>query len=462
MGIQRGGCNPLDLDAASRVAVYDPGMNDSETSNPGYWSPPQRDGQPIEVIGHADLVGSKSVSQRVILLAALAKGGSEIIGAPLNEDLQVFIDALVSLGLEISGELPGPLHVEGCGGQLPAGDRRVDLGANGTGLRFITALAALRQGETIVDGVSHRPILPLVKALRDLGCSASCTGEGPPVKIEGGSLTGGRVVLQAAVSSQFTSALMQIAPHLPGGLQLRLTGPISSRPYIELTAALLRAFGVAVELTHREIRIQKVESLRSGRIEVEADASAAAFPLCAAAIQDGDVTVNGVGTRSLQGDRSIGEILKEMGCRVEVSERSIRVHGPPVRAISRSMEGTPDLVPAVAVVAAFARGESVISGVSHLRVKETDRLEVLCRGMTSLGIRAEVRGDLLRVVGSDGLDLRGADLDPAGDHRMAMAFALLALRVPGTRVIDPACVAKSDPGFFTRIEALIGQQETTR
>ena len=126
------------------------------------------------------------------------------------------------------------------------------------------------------------------------------------------------------------------------------------------------------------------------------------------------------------------------------------------------MEGTPDLVPAVAVVAAFARGESVISGVSHLRVKETDRLEVLCHGMTSLGIRAEVRGDLLRVVGSDGLDLRGADLDPAGDHRMAMAFALLALRVPGTRVIDPGCVAKSDPGFFTRIEALIEQQETSR
>ena len=155
----------------------------------------------------------------------------------------------------------------------------------------------------------------------------------------------------------------------------------------------------------------------------------------------------------------IGEILAEMGCPVEVGEESIRVNGPPVQAISRAMDSNPDLVPAISVVSAFARGESVFSGVSHLRFKECDRLEVLCRGLNSVGIRAEVGADLLRVVGSDGTDLIGGDLDPQGDHRMAMAFSLLALRIPGTRVLKPGCVAKSDPLFFDRLEGLIQERE---
>lgn len=403
--------------------------------------------------------GSKSVAQRVILLALLATGESQVIGAPSNDDLDVFLRALTDLGFEISGQLPGPLKIRGCAGQFPAGADRIDLGSNGTGIRFLTALVALRGEQTLIEGASHRPILPLVKALKDLGCDISCEGEGPPVRVTGGPLHGGRVVLQAAVSSQFASALMQIAPHLQDGLTLRLVGPIYSRPYIDLTAAVLRAFGVKVSTQPREIIVASASELRSGRIEVEADASSAAFSLCAAALVSGDVTVDGVGTRSLQGDRLIGEILTEMGCPVEIGERFIRVHGPPLKAISRNMEGTPDLVPAVAVVAAFARGESVFSGVSHLRVKESNRLEVLCRGLTALGIRAEVRGDLLRVVGSDGVDLVAADLDPAGDHRMAMAFSLLALRVEGTRVLGAECVSKSDPEYFERLESLFQQRE---
>ncbi|HIG06514.1 MAG TPA: 3-phosphoshikimate 1-carboxyvinyltransferase [Planctomycetes bacterium] len=448
-------CNPACLDAVGQCWVYDPAMNSESTAR--IWSVDHR----VSLRGQVRTAGSKSVAQRVIFSALLADGESQVIGAPKNDDLEIYLAALIDLGFEISGQLPGPLKIVGCAGRFPAGAGRIDVGANGTGMRFLTALLALRGEETHIDGVSHRPILPLVQALRDLGCDIDCEGEGPPVCIRGGSMEGGRVVLQAAVSSQFASALMLIAPHLPAGLILRLVGPIYSRPYIDLTAAVLRAFGVKVGTQPREITVMTASELRSGRIEVEADASSAAFPLCAAALVSGDVTVEGVGTRSLQGDRVIGEILSEMGCPVEIGERSIRVHGPAVKAISRNMEGTPDLVPAVAVVAAFARGESIFSGVSHLRVKETDRLMVLCRGMKAMGIRAEVRGDLLRVVGSDGVDLVAADLDPARDHRMAMAFSLLALKVEGTRVLDADCVSKSDPHYFERLEGLFYQRENS-
>ncbi|MEC9475982.1 MAG: 3-phosphoshikimate 1-carboxyvinyltransferase [Planctomycetota bacterium] len=448
---------PFGPAAVKGKEVYDAGMNSDQVTANEFWIPPRL---PV-VRGSVRIEGSKSVAQRVLFNAVLSTGDSELIGVPDNQDLRCFLEALRTLGCKIEGKLPGPLHVEGCGAVLEAGNRQIDLGFNGTGMRFLTAMAALRDGETVIEGARHRPILPLIDALRDLGCEAKCieSGEGPPVWVRGGGLRGNKVVLQAATSSQFTSALMLLAPHLPQGLQIRLVGPISSRPYIDLTAAVLRAFGIQVKLSAREITIAPGNQLRAGKIRIEADASAAAFPLCAAAITSGDVTVEGVGKSSLQGDRSIGEILAEMGCQVVIEDRNIRVSGSPVRAISRVMAGNPDLVPALSVVAAFSRGESIFSGVSHLRVKESDRLAVLCQGLNAVGIRAESNGDLFRVVGSDGSDLRAADLDPQGDHRMAMAFALLALRIPGTRVLQPDCVEKSDPQFFDRLESLLAEPE---
>lgn len=462
-GVQDGdhdhGAQPVGLAAVHGDDVYDPGMNCDHDSDNDFWVPSGY----CAVHGTVRTEGSKSVAQRVLFNAVLATGDSEVVGVPCNEDLDSFIAALGDLGFEIEKRASGSLHVRGTGGCLPAGDRNVDLGQNGTGMRFIAALAALRDGQTWIRGPRHRPILPLLDALADLGCEVQSIDdpEGPCVRIRGGSVKGSKIVLHASVSSQFTSALMLLAPHLPDGIHIRLVGPISSRPYIDLTAAVLRAFGVTVRLTAREVVVEGGGELRSGRIRVEPDASAAAFPLCAAAITSGDVTVEGVGSKSLQGDRIIGEILSEMGCPVEVRQQSIRVSGPPTRAISRAMDGNPDLVPAVAVLSAFARGESIFSGVSHLRFKESDRLDVLCRGMNSAGIRAEVRGDLLRVVGSDGADLVAADLDPQQDHRMAMAFALLALRIPGSRILNPGCVVKSDPGFFNRLEGLFQEREVS-
>ena len=436
--------------------MYDVAMENSVITHE-YWQAPDE----ARLQGTVSVQGSKSVAQRVLFNAFLSTGESRLAGAPDCGDFQVFCQALKDLGGSLRQDDSGDWLVSGLGSawsqELAAEEVELQLESNGTAMRFLTALCALRPGRTVLRGETHRPVGPLVDALTKLGTRIEPLGKPGylPLAIEGGPIEGGRVVLQSALSSQFASALMLIAPHTRSGLQIRLVGPISSRPYIDLTATVMRAFGAQVEAGPRDLKIQPGSQLKSGRIVIEADASAAAFPLCGSAITGGEVTVTGVGHKTLQGDRRIAQLLTEMGCQVDVSEASVSIRGVPGKPLSCAMEEVPDLVPPLAVVAAFSRGESIFSGVSHLKVKESDRLEVLCAGMKSLGIRAECQGDLLRIVGSDGAHLEPADLDPAGDHRMAMAFALLALKVPGTRVLQPECVNKSDPGFFLRLDHLL-------
>jgi 3-phosphoshikimate 1-carboxyvinyltransferase len=197
--------------------------------------------------------------------------------------------------------------------------------------------------------------------------------------------------------------------------------------------------------------------LRGRALAIVPDASAAAFPLAAAAITGGDVALLGLGRGSLQGDIRFAELLAEMGCAVEGGEERIRVRGGPLRAIDVDLAETPDLVPPLAAVAAFAEGRSTLRGIAHLRHKESDRLAVLAAGLTALGFPARAGADSLEIDG--GAAGRGAVVDPAGDHRMAMAFAVIGTRLPGVRIRDPGCVAKSDPEFFGRLEGLLGGRE---
>lgn len=432
--------------------MYDSGMENSVLTD-DFWEAPDHMG----LSGKVSIHGSKSVAQRVLLNAFLSPGESCLVGAPESGDVQVFCRALEDLGAKTEFLPTNELKVSGPGESWHGKEIELNLESNGTAMRFLTALCALRKGVTVLRGETHRPVGPLVEALQKLGTTIEYLGETGylPIKMEGGPMTGGKVVLQSALSSQFASALLQIAPHTTEGLRIRLVGPISSRPYIDLTASVMKAFGAHVEAAARDLKVGPVDRLKSGRIHIESDASAAAFPLCGAAITGGEVTVGGVGSKTLQGDRRVADLLSEMGCQVEMTEDTILVTGEPRKPLSCAMEEVPDLVPPLAVVAAFSRGESIFSGISHLKVKESDRLEVLCRGMRSLGIRAEFQGDLLRIVGSDGAHLEPCDLDPAGDHRMAMAFALLALKIRGTRVLQPECVRKSDPQFFQRLESLL-------
>lgn len=419
--------------------------------------------------GEVRLPGSKSIAQRSLILAALAVGESRLVGAPRNADVDTLVAALraLGIGIEREGEAGEVLVVRGCAASLPGGDREVDLGENGTALRCLIALAALRRDPTRIAGASHRPVAPLLDALRAL--DARIEGERPPLAVRG-PIRGGEVAVESALSSQFATALLLIAPALPLGLTITAPGLVS-RPYLELTAALVREFRATVTVESASPRGAargagpgaerwRVPSaiLRGHTLAIEPDASAAAFPLAVAAVTGGDVSVLGLGRGSLQGDARFADLLARMGCAVEVGEERIRVRGGALRAIDADLVDTPDLAPPLAAVAAFARGRSVLRGIAHLRHKESDRLQVLARGLETLGFPARAGADSLEIEG--GGPGRGGVADPAGDHRMAMAFAVIGTRVPGVRVRDPACVAKSDPRFFERLEALVSPRES--
>jgi len=410
--------------------------------------------------GVACLPGSKSIAQRALVLAALAVGESRLVGAPRNADVETLAAALRALGIGIdregaAGEI---LAVRGCAASLPGGDREVDAGENGTALRTLIALAALRRDSTRIAGAPHRPVGPLLAALRSLG--ARIDGERPPLVVRG-AIRGGEVAVESSLSSQFATALLLVAPALPLGLVIDAPGLVS-RPYLGLTAALVRAFRASAEIDSipREgasrgvLRVRVPSAILRGRtLAIEPDASAAAFPLAAAAITGGDVAVPGLGRGSLQGDIRFADLLAEMGCAVEVGEERIRVRGGALRAIDVDLADTPDLAPPLAAVAAFANGRSTLRGIAHLRHKESDRLAVLAAGLAALGFAARAGRDSLEIDG--GAPGRGAVVDPAGDHRMAMAFAVIGARVPGVMIRDPGCVAKSDPDFFDRLDGLL-------
>jgi len=410
--------------------------------------------------GEVRLPGSKSIAQRALVLAALAVGESRLVGAPANRDVDTLVAGLRALGIRIEreGSAGETIVVQGSAASLPGGAREVDAGENGTALRCLIALAALRRDPTRIAGPSHRPVAPLLAALRALG--ARIEGERPPLIVRG-PIRGGEVAVESSLSSQFATALLLVAPALPVGLVLSAPGLVS-RHYLELTAALAREFrapAAAAPASSGEgpggaARYRVPSAILRGRtLAIEPDASAAAFPLAAAAVTGGEVAVLGLGRGSLQGDARFAEILGGMGCAVEVGEERIRVRGGALRAIEADLGDTPDLAPPLAAVAAFAPGRSVLHGIAHLRHKESDRLAVLAAGLESLGFRARATADTLEIEGGAGG--RGAVVDPAGDHRMAMAFAVIGTRVEGVSVRNPSCVEKSDPAFFERWEALV-------
>lgn len=401
--------------------------------------------------------GSKAIVQRAMVLAALARGTTRLVGVERCQDVEVFARALKSLGFAVEFGSSSQVIIEGCGGELPGGDRSITLGNNGSALRFLMALAALRGGRTTFEAASHRPTAPLAAALVDLGATVEFQGSRgyPPLVVEGGRLRGGRVTMRLESSSQFASALLMIAPLIDEGIHLRLVGPVLSRPYIDLTVAMISAFGGEGRIADREWQVKGGSALSGGVLSIDPDASTAAMYFAAAAITGGEVTVKGMPEKSHQGDTIFPSLLEKMGCVVQVSGSDITVVGGELKGINITLVDYPDLVPPLVAVAAFARGETVIAGVGHLRHKECDRLEVLAGGLARIGIGVSVEGEMIRVTGTDPIDMVGATLDPKNDHRMAMAFALLALRAPSVVVENCQCVEKSAPEFFAHLGSLL-------
>jgi 3-phosphoshikimate 1-carboxyvinyltransferase len=403
--------------------------------------------------------GSKSLTNRALVAAALAKGASALHGGLASDDTRVMSEALRALGCSVASDAD-PWRIEGRGGRLRAPAQPLDTGNSGTTARFLTAAACLADGPVVIDGsprMRERPIDDLVDALAGLGARCEILGVGgcPPLRVSGGGLSGGSAVIDASRSSQYVSAVLLAAPYAKSDVSLELAGGILvSRPYVDLTLQVMCAFGARAAWRGPErLHVEAGHAYRGRDYRIEPDASSAAYPFCAAAIAGGRVRVDGVPRASLQADFRLLDILAQMGCRVQRDADAVEVTGPdgPLRGVDVDMNDLPDAVLALAVVALFADGPTHIRNVANLRIKESDRLAALETELRKLGADARADADSLRIRPGA---LHGAEIDTYDDHRVAMAFALAGLRVPGVIIREPDCVSKTWPGYFAMLEQL--------
>lgn len=403
--------------------------------------------------------GSKSISNRVALLAALADGRSVLDGVLFSDDTRYMAAALRALGVAVEAdEAAARLTIDGAGGRWPADAAELFVGNAGTAMRFLVAALCLGRGRYRIDGsprMRERPIGELVEALRRLGGEVQCEagGETPPVVVRADGLRGGATELAAARSSQFVSALLQVAPYAAQDVAIELTGEVIAQPYIDMTVAVMAQWGVtATREGARVYRVRAGQRYRAQRYAVEPDASSAHYFWAAAALSGGRVRVEGLHRGSLQGDVQFAALLEQMGATVSWEADAIGVAGPAqLHGIDADLNACSDTAPTLAVLGAFCDGPVHIRNVAHLRWQESDRLRAVATELTRLGARVEERTDGLSVWPSA---LHGARVATYDDHRIAMAFALVGLRTPGIEIADPGCVAKTFPDFFSRLEAL--------
>lgn len=406
--------------------------------------------------------GSKSLTQRALIAAALASGESRLLEPLASEDTRYTIAALVAMGIRVDSTDPTCWRVTGTGSHIETPAEDIFLGNNGTATRFLTSLAALGHGRFRITGskrMTQRPILPLLNALHGWGADiTSDAGTGcPPLTIEAHGLTGGRTVLPEGRSSQYLSSLLLVAPYTDQPAKLKVRGAILSQPYVRMTLAVMDAFGVRVEATPALDTFRIPRGCYQPRTyAIEGDASSASYFWAAAAISGGRVTVTNVPHPSLQGDTNLLSCLARMGCHVDSTTSGITVTGPSqLHGIEVDMGDMPDVAPTLAVVAAFAEGTTVINNIAHLRIKECDRLSAVVSELRKLGVEAEEEPARMIIHGRSGKDLHGATIATYEDHRMAMSFAVAGLRVPGVIIVGADCVAKSFPDFWERFRLLV-------
>jgi 3-phosphoshikimate 1-carboxyvinyltransferase len=403
--------------------------------------------------------GSKSITNRALVCAALADRRSKLTGSLDSDDTRVMIESLRRLGFAIDVSMGGlTITIDGQAGRIPASQADLFVGNSGTTVRFLTAMVSAGKGRYRLDGVERmrqRPIVDLLDALRTLGVDRieSELGTGcPPVIVWTNGLHGGEVTLPGDVSSQFLSGLMMAAPCAATSCLIRIDGPLVSRPYVTMTARVMQAFGVSVQFDADNIFvIPSGQTYRACDYEIEPDASAASYFWAAAAITGGEVSVLGLSLDSLQGDVAFCRCLEQMGCHVEWLEDRICVRGGPIRGIDVDMNAISDTVQTLAVVALFAEGTTTIRNVAHIRFKETDRIGDLSRELRKLGADVTELPDGLSITPRR---LQAASIETYDDHRMAMSFALAGLRIPGVSIQNPGCTSKTYPQFFHDLDRL--------
>jgi 3-phosphoshikimate 1-carboxyvinyltransferase len=414
--------------------------------------------RPVE--GVVEVPGSKSITNRALVLAALSDGPVTLTGALFSDDTARMRECLTALGFVVEAEEKArTVRVEGRGGAIPVSRAELFVGNSGTTARFLAPLVALGRGEFTLDGVPRmreRPIGDLADALRSLGVSVDCPSGCPPLTIRADGLPGGSTVIRADASSQFLSGLLLAAPCATSPIAISVEGPFLSRPYVEMTCQMVRRFGGQIDVSEagRTYRVQPSLLSGSGSYAIEPDASSASYFFAAAAITGGRVRVEGLSRDSLQGDVGFVSLLEEMGCAVTWGDHFIEVQGGPLRGITADMGNISDTVMTLAAVALFADGPTRIENVALIRHKETDRLAATACELARLGVTVEEREDGLTIWPAE--RPRPATIQTYDDHRMAMAFALVGLRHHNIAIADPGCVAKTFPDFFTRLEALCG------
>lgn len=396
--------------------------------------------------------GSKSITNRALICAALARGESRLTGVLDSDDTRVMIDSLRRLGLELrflpQAEL---IEIRGCGGAWPSKCSDLFIGNSGTSIRFLTAALAVGHGIYRLDGIHRmreRPIGDLLATLNTLGSHAvSQTGNGcPPVVLRAQGLEGGRAEVRGDVSSQFLSGLLMALPYARERVELRVAGELVSKPYVKMTLRVMESFGVRAQNNGLDSFVfPGGEHYRGCDYAIEPDASAASYFWGAAAVTGGEVTVQGLSRNALQGDVAFCECLEQMGCKVTYRSSSITVSGRASRGVTVNMNAVSDTAQTLAAVALFAEGPTTITGIGHNRHKETDRIADLARELRKLGATVDEFADGFRVTPNR---TRGAEIETYNDHRMAMSLALAGLRIPGVVIKDPACTAKTYPRFF--------------
>ena len=414
--------------------------------------------------------GSKSLTNRALLIAALADGTTALTNALFSDDSRYFAGALQTLGFDLSLDpARAEMSVTGLGGRIPAKQADLFIGNAGTAARFLSAFLTLGNGEFILDGdgrMRERPIGDLISALKPLGAKLVPVNTGnwslftdyskicPPLKIIASGLPGGRTKVAGDISSQFLSALLMVAPYARSPVEIEVNTGLNSKPYVDMTLSIMDDFGVSVEREgYRYFRIPITSYKSQGLYPIEPDASAASYFFAAPAICGGTVSVENISRQSVQGDIAFLDVLEKMGCIVKETDHCILVTGPTeLRGLDVDMGDIPDTAQTLAAIAPFASTPTRIRGIASARVKETDRVHAACAELARLGVRVDEHEDGMTIYPC--AEFRPATVQTYNDHRMAMAFSLVGLRVAGITIENPGCVSKTFPNFFEVLETL--------
>jgi 3-phosphoshikimate 1-carboxyvinyltransferase len=415
--------------------------------------------------------GSKSHTNRALLIAALAKGTTRLKNALFSDDSRYFTRALTDLGFDVTLDVnTKTMTVTGLGGKIPTRQADLFIGNAGTAARFLTAMLTIGNGKYNIDGVERmrqRPIGDMIVALNNLGAQVRAVNRQfsrsdlrslcPPVSIQASGLIGGTTPIRGDISSQFLSGLLMVAPYAQNKVEITVDGPLHSKPYIDLTLGVMADFGIQVQREgYERFRITPNKYRSPGTYSIESDASAASYFFAIPAICGGYVEVTNISRAARQGDIAFLDVLTQMGCAVTEVSEAIRVSGPKrLQGVDVDMSDISDTFMTLAAIAPFADTPTTIRGIASSRVKETDRVAATVTELRRLGVQIQEHADGMTIQPCK--DIHPAQIQTYDDHRIAMAFSLIGLRVPGIEIKNPTCVSKTFPEYF-EVLAYLGNE----